>query len=251
MYVTVTKSDGPRDVWHLAFRVSPKLNKLQTTFWVSTLQHISEMISILSFGKNMAGAFKKCLLSIKFVLALVVQIIWAISQLAPNNRFPCNCLFVWYSFRKQRNSGQDCARRWSNWPFWSWISFVSKYKLSSQWYSTYPLELIVGSAPDVFVRIADNSHHEICRLSLIQVQSKTVTEAPNGWFTLERRQSSVQHKLDCVNDLVRKRPDCEEPFHCQALEYLITLWVFSAHQNNHFVVKFERVRFKFDTLGWY
>lgn len=96
--------------------------------------------------------------------------------------------------------------------------------------------------------IPHHSHHMLRCLALIQCQRKPIAQTPDRAFAFERREASIEHKLDSAYQLLGVWSNSEERLDGKVLEELVSLGVPSAHQYDHLMVEFERVRFEFDTL---
>jgi hypothetical protein len=113
---------------------------------------------------------------------------------------------------------------------------------------TDPLELIIHRASHVLVSVFDHLHHELCSLPLAEAQSKSVPQPFDCWFALETRQARPEHQVSRTYQVFCVRSDCQECFDRQVDEKGVALRVSSPHQHHHFMVQFERVWLKFDTL---
>ena len=89
--------------------------------------------------------------------------------------------------------------------------------------TTYSLKLVVCCTPDVLVSIPYDPHHMFSCLSFVQAQSESISEPFNGSLSLERRQASIKHQMDGVNQLFRMWSNDEERFNDEMLKQLVTL----------------------------
>jgi hypothetical protein len=87
---------------------------------------------------------------------------------------------------------------------------------------THPLEFIIRGTPHVLMSILHDTHHPTCSTPLTLSQRKSIFQQFDRALSFERGKPSIEHQLNGVNELVGVRPQSEERFDGQMLEYDIT-----------------------------